>query len=98
MAQFNDIDPGGTDVSDDMISKVGTAVGQIAEIQQNYGPRVAAAESDDERQDLQKEATIAAVKAISNQGLTVEQYNDVVVAAQADPTLEQRLLDAANVH
>jgi hypothetical protein len=98
MAQFKATDPGdgGPEVTDDMIEKVGTAVGRIAAIQQSYGPRVAAAESEDEKQGLQKQATIDAVKAISDQGLTVEQYNEVVVAAQEDTELEQRLLEAAN--
>ena len=98
MAQLAATDPGGgtAAISDEMIEKVGTAVGRIAAIQQSYGPRVAAAESKDEKQGLQKQATIDAVKAISDQGLTVEQYNEVVVAAQDDTELEGRLLEAAN--
>jgi uncharacterized protein DUF4168 len=35
------------------------------------------------------------VQAISDQGLSVEQYNQVIQMAQADPTLKQRLLSAA---
>ncbi len=97
MAQVKGNDSGNPGISDDMISKVGTAVGQIAALQQHYAPRVAAADSDDEKVGLQKEVTIAAVKAINDQGLTVEQYNEIVVAAQDDDELEERLLEAANV-
>jgi hypothetical protein len=98
MAQFKGTAAGGDGggPSDEMIAKVGTAVGRIAAIQQSYGPRVAAAENEDEKQGLQKQATIDAVKAISDQGLTVEQYNEVVVAAQDDTELEERLIEAAN--
>jgi hypothetical protein len=96
MAQFGRIDGRGTtDVSAELITKVGTAVGQIAAIQQSYGPRVAAASSDDEKLGLQKQATVAAAQAINHQGLTVEEYNAVVVAAQDDADLEQRLLEVA---
>ena len=35
------------------------------------------------------------VKAISDQGLSVQQYNQVLQMAQADPTLRQRLLSVA---
>jgi hypothetical protein len=95
------IDKGNADgrsptVSDELISKVGTAVGHIAAIQQSFGPRVAAATSDDEKLGLQKEATVAAAQAINDQGLTVEEYNAVVVAAQDDTELEQRLLEVAS--
>ena len=96
MAQIGRTDGhGASDVSDELITKVGTAVGQIAAIQQSYGPRVAAASSHDEKLGLQKQATVAAAQAINEQGLTVEEYNAVVVPAQDDRALEQRLLEVA---
>ena len=96
MAQVKGNNSGSPDISEDVIAKVGSAVGRIAALQQHYAPRVAAADSEDEKQGLQKEVTIAAVKAINDQGLTVEQYNEVVVMAQDDSDLEERLLEAAN--
>jgi len=99
MGQFKDIDPDGggssLELSDTMISKVGAAVGRIATIQQRYKPRVAAAGSDDERQDLQKAAAIEAVTVIHEEGLTIEQYDEIVEAACHDRALEERLIDAA---
>ena len=94
-----DIDPGGEGpglaLSDTMIAKVGTAVGRIATIQQRYKPRVAAADTDDERHDLQRAAAIEAVRVIRDEGLTIEQYDEIVEAARHDPVLEERLIDAA---
>jgi Domain of unknown function (DUF4168) len=84
------------DLSDDMIAKVGTAVGHVAAIQQDFSPRIAAAVSPDEKQGLQQEAGAAVVQAISDQGLTIDQYNEVVSAAQTDPDLEERILEVAN--
>lgn len=35
------------------------------------------------------------IKAINDQGLSVQQYNQVIQMAQADPTLKERLLSVA---
>jgi hypothetical protein len=96
MPQAKPLGSDGQGPSEDMISKVGAAVGHVAAIQESYTPRIAAAASDSEKHDLQKEATKAALHAISDEGLTVEEYNQVITAAQADPDLEERLLEAAN--
>jgi len=86
----------GAGPSDAMVTKVGVAFGEVVAIQKRYSSRIAEAGSEDAKQDLQEEATAAAVQAISDQGLTITQYNEVVTAAQADPELEERLLEAAN--
>jgi Domain of unknown function (DUF4168) len=38
---------------------------------------------------------LEAIDVINGQGLSVEQYNEVITAADDDPDLEQRLLTAA---
>ena len=86
----------GQGLSDLIIEKVGTACGEVAAIRERYSSRIAAASSDDERVELREAATEAAVQAISDQGLTVDQYNEVVTQAQADPELEAVLLAVAN--
>jgi hypothetical protein len=96
MPKHNSAGADGHGPSDAMITKVGAAFGQVVTIQKTYSSRIAAAPNDGAKHDLQEEATAAAVQAISNQGITVAQYNDVVSAAQADPDLEERLLEAAN--
>jgi len=88
--------PSSADISDDMVSKVGTAAVRVVEIRQNFTPRIVAARSQAERDGLEAEATTALVEAISEQGLSVDEYNEVVAAAQSDPELEQRLLSAAS--
>lgn len=96
MAQFQDGRPSSADISDDTVTKVGSAAVRVVEIRQTYTPRIVAAQSQAEREDLEQEATEALVEAISDQGLSVDEYNEVVAAAQADPDLEQRLLTAAS--
>jgi hypothetical protein len=91
--------PGATiqqgDLSDAMVQKVGTALRQTVTIRQKYAERAQATKSSDEQQALASQAQTEMVQAISDQGLTVQQYNQVIQMAQADPTLKQRVLSAA---
>jgi hypothetical protein len=50
----------------------------------------AAAPSD--KQNIADEAKNALVKAINNQGLSVEEYNSILVVAQNDPVVRQKIL------
>lgn len=99
MVEFRKMDSGGilpnTDISDEIVTKVGKAIGQITAIRQAFKADMAAAETDDEQRDLAQRVELQAVTAVSDQGLSIEQYNDVVTAAEDDPDLEERLLTAA---
>jgi hypothetical protein len=96
MVHFHDGRPANADISDDLVTKVGSAAVRVVEIRQTFTPRIVAARSQAERDGLEEEATAALVEAISDQGLSVDEYNEVVAAAQDDPDLEQRLLTAAS--
>lgn len=98
MADDNNRGDGGapnTSVPDEMVVKVGAAVGKVAMIRQEYTERVQAAQTDDEREKLAERAQQAAVQAIGDQGISVSDYNQVVTAAENDPQLEDRLIMAA---
>lgn len=83
------------DITDETIEKVGKAVGQIALIREAYREGLTELDSDGEKQELAERAEAAAIKAISEQGLSVTEYNHVVATADDDPDLEERLLSAA---
>jgi hypothetical protein len=82
------------DISDETISQVGKAVVQIMKLRQTMEASIATAHTDEERQSIADEVETAAVVAIGNQGLTVEQYNQVIGSAQTDSELEERVLVA----
>ncbi len=84
-----------TQVTPDMVEKVGAAVGKVALIQQAFAERLDSESNATERRALADQAQNEAVEAIDAEGLSVEDYNAVVTAAEADPALEQRLLEAA---
>jgi hypothetical protein len=81
-------------VSDVMVHKVGMALRQNATISQKYTERMQS-QSAPEQQQLTQQAQAEMMQAISDQGLSVEQYNQVIQMAQADPSLKQRLLSVA---
>jgi hypothetical protein len=80
------------DVPEQVVSQVGKAVAEILKVRQSLEETLAGAQTDEERQSLTDQVEGAAVRAISDQGLTVDQYNQVITAAQEDPDLEERVL------
>ncbi len=89
--------PSHTDVSDATVGKVGAALRDVVQIKQLYAQRLQSAKTPTEQQDLSRQASGEASASITHHGLTVEQYNQVIREAQADPALKQRVLAAAKV-
>ncbi len=83
-----------SDVSDQVVSQVGKAVAEIVKLRQSLEENMATAQTDEQRQTLTEQVETAAVRAISDQGLTVAEYNEVITAAQSDSELEERVLIA----
>lgn len=63
----------------------------IFAIRQKYLPQVQAAGSEDEARKLATAAQQEMLKVVADNGLTVDQYNAVVAAAQNDPSLIDRI-------
>jgi hypothetical protein len=85
----------GANMSDATVKKVGAALRQVAQIQETYSQRLQSANTPMQKQDISKQASDAAVTAITQQGLTIDQYSQVIRAAQRDPALKERVLAAA---
>jgi hypothetical protein len=82
-------------MSDAMVQKVGAALRHVATIRQTYQQRAQSANTQQQVQDLNDQARKEMVKAISDQGLSVQQYQQAIQMAQADPALKQRVISAA---
>jgi hypothetical protein len=85
----------GSPVSDVMVHRVGKAIRNVSMIRQQYTQRAQASKSPQAQQELNSEAQRDMAKAVSDQGLTLQQYDQVIHMAQADQTLRQRLLSVA---
>ena len=84
-----------SDLSDAMVHKVGTALRRVSEIHQNYQQRANGAGNQQQLQDLSGQEQKDEIKAITDQGLSVQQYQQAIQMAQANPTLRQRVITAA---
>jgi hypothetical protein len=82
-------------ISEDMVAKVGSAAGRVARIQQEYALNVESETAADARESLASAARAEAERAIDEQGISVQDYNAVLTAAENDEELERRLLEAA---
>jgi hypothetical protein len=82
-------------ISEDMVTKVGSAAGRVARIQQEYAMNAEAETAAEARESLANAARAEAERAIDEQGISVQDYNAVLTAAEHDEDLERRLLDAA---
>jgi len=95
MASFQAAQPSGSQPEEDMITRVGAAAGLVARIQQDYSLQVQEETEPDAREALANRARADAERVIGEQGLSVQDYNAVLSAAENDPQLEERLLTAA---
>jgi hypothetical protein len=83
--------------SDATVREAGAALRDVAGIKQSYGARMQSA-SPDQRQSLAQQAEQEEVAAVKRHGLSVDQFNQVVQTARADPAVRSRLLAAAGVN
>lgn len=79
------------DVSDDQVSAFAEAQTRVAEIGQKWTPRMQEAESQEAVQKARQSAQQEMVIAVENAGLSVQEYNKIARAAQADEELRGRI-------
>jgi hypothetical protein len=78
-------------ISDQKLDATATAIERVTTLRQDYQKRMAtAAPSDKER--LAAEANDKLAKAVTDQGLSVEEFNSIVQVAKNDPAIEAKLL------
>ena len=82
--------PPSAPISDDKLNAAAAAIGQVATIRQSYESKIAAAPASD-KQRLTNEANDALTKAVTDQGLSVDEYNSIMRTAQNDPAVRQKL-------
>jgi hypothetical protein len=82
-------------MSDAMVSKVGVALLHVSIIRRDYAQRERSADSPQRRQDLTVQVRQKIEKAVTDQGLSLQQYDQAMRMAQVDPTLKECLISAA---
>jgi hypothetical protein len=87
-------------ISDQKLDAAAAAIERVASLQQTYRRQLSEAPQQADKERIVAEANGALSKAVTDQGLSVEEYSSILQAAQNDPTLRgkimQRLHPAGN--
>ena len=78
-------------ISEKRLNDFVAAAKEVFAIRQKYAPQFKAAKDDTEKRQVVQSAQGEMKKAIQNRGMTVEQYNEVLVAAKDDKELADRI-------
>lgn len=83
--------PASPNISDQKLDQAAAAIDHVASLKQNYQKQLStAAPADKER--IAGDANNAIKKAITDQGLSVEEYTSILQVAQNDPGVRGKLL------
>lgn len=80
-----------TSIPDSKLDATAKAVKKISSVKDNYDQKLAQAPAA-EKNKLADEADAAAKKAITEQGLSVEEYTTILEVAQSDTTVRDKLI------
>ena len=80
------------DLSDQKLHAVAAALKRVVSLQIEYGRRVARAEAPAEKERIVAEAKDEFTKAVTEQGLSLEEYTSILDKARDDPEIRQKLL------
>jgi hypothetical protein len=77
-------------LSDQKLDATAAAVMRVASIKQEYEQRIAAAPAADQER-IAKEAVAAIAKAVTDQGLSLEEYTAILELAQNSPDIRDKI-------
>lgn len=80
-------DQAATGFSAQKLQSFAGAVTGIQQVARDYAPRLREAETLEQVSELEKQAQTEMLQTVENEGLTVEEYNQIATAAQGDPRL-----------
>jgi hypothetical protein len=78
-------------VSDQKLDQAAAAIKNVQVVRNTYDQKVSAA-SPQEQTKIVTEANTAMQKAVTDQGLSVDEYNSIVQLAQNDPSVRERIV------
>ena len=79
------------DISEQKLDAAAKAVKNVSTIRDSYEQKLVKAPAD-QKAKLADEASDAMAKAVTDQGLSVEEYTSIIEVAQNDPTVRNKLL------
>jgi hypothetical protein len=84
--------PGQTqNIPDQKLDAAAAAIKKLATVREDYEQRIQAAEPND-KERLTEEAKGALAKAITDQGLSLPEYTQILVIARNDPEVQEKII------
>jgi hypothetical protein len=80
------------DLSDQKLSAAAAALERVVGLQNDYRQRIAEAEAPADKERLVAEANNELAKAVTEQGLSVEEYSSILDGARDDPEIRGKIL------
>ena len=80
------------DLSDQKLKAVAAALQHVASLRKDYQQRIAEAEAPAEKERIVAEANKELTKAVTEQGLSVEEYTSILDAARENPEIRDKLI------
>jgi len=80
------------DLSDQKLNAAAAALVRVASLQKDYRQRVAEAEAPADKERIVAEANNELAKAVTEQGLSVEEYVSILDVARDDPEIRGKIL------
>lgn len=80
------------DLSDQKLNATAAALERVVSLQKDYRQRVAEAEAPADKERIVAEANSELAKAITEQGISVEEYTSILDAAKGDPEVRGKIL------
>ena len=78
-------------ISDADLKAFAVAAKDVQKINQDYMPVYQSAQNDQQRATIEQEAMGKMAKSVKDEGMSVEKYNQIVAAAQADPEVARKV-------
>ena len=78
-------------IPEQKLDKAAAALARVTTVHEQYQQRIAAANPSD-RQTIANEASTALKKAVTDEGISVEEYSQIIETAKKDPDLRGKLL------
>lgn len=78
-------------IPDQKLDQAALALQKVVDLKRDYEQRIEAA-SEPDKQTIVDEAKNALAKAVTDQGLSIEEYTAIIVIAQRDPAVREKIL------
>ncbi len=78
-------------IPDHKLDAAAAAIQRVAKVSQDFQEQIAAA-APPEKERIAKQANTEMVKAVTDQGLSVDEYNSIVDVAQKDPAVHDKII------